>query len=180
MIKYLIKYRLANDDGIESNEILFPGDPDPINSRREAFQHYESFLEILGDNMHDPNLNLSEHIFKYSKKTKIGNFDIEIPTNMEGFHVNLYFKLTEDFKNLKKNTAYLIIGEQEERSYLTLAENLESEMSYYTAMGYNTQGWTSKIKYWDYESDKEEDIKSPQVLYTPKDFWEEWNPDQAE
>ncbi len=179
MITYLLKYRLGSENGIKNSEIPFENANSPISSRIDAYQRYESLLEILGENK-DPNQNLSEHIFKYSKKQKLKNSKIEIPMNIEGFQVNLFFVLNEDFQSLKHNTPYLIIGEKEERNYLTLAENLRHEMSYYKAKRYATNEWTSRIKYWNYESDKEKDIIHSNVLFTPFNFWEEWNPHLAE
>jgi hypothetical protein len=69
---------------------------------------------------------------------------------------------------------------QEERAYLTLAENLVAEMNYYKTNGYQTHNYTSTIRFWNYESDKENEEVLEKVLFTPFDFWANWNPKLAE
>lgn len=185
MIRYKVKAKLGhNQDTGELDHKIYKEvfeNSNPVSARRQAYNHYLSYLEILGDG--DPEENLSEHIQKFAEPTpfKIGSRTINYAMNTEGLGVNMYFILDEDHGLLKKGVEYLIIGEQEERSYLTLAENLIAEMNFYNSRGYQTDDWTSKIKYWNYESEEmEEDIVVTEVLFTPFDFWEEWNPEKAE
>ncbi len=153
----------------------------PIDARKNAYNHYVSILEVIG-NKDDPENNLWKHISQYSepKTFQCGKFKFQIPTNKEGIGVNFIFILDEDFMAIKKNEENLIIGDQEERAYLTLAENLVAEMNYYKANGYQTHNHTSTIRFWNYESGKENEDVLEKVLFTPFDFWANWNPKLAE
>lgn len=126
--------------------------------------------------------NLSEHISKFSSKKPMtfGKRTFLISNNPEQIGVNLYVVIDENFQKIKKDQEYSIVGEQDERAYLTLAENLSTEMDYFKIKGYPTDKWTTTIKYWNYGSDKENDIIVTTVLFTPFNFWENWNPDLAE
>jgi hypothetical protein len=186
MITYIVKARLAvklESGAIEVNESKhsFENTEDPISARQEAFSRYMSYLDIVGDHKDDPERNLSEHISKFSKRTtlKLSDREFKVPVNDDQIGVNLYFIVDEDFQMKQREQEYLIIGDQEERNYLTLAENLTAEMAYYKEQNYPNGGWTTEIKYWDYESDKENDIILTKVLFTPFNFWENWNPDLA-
>ncbi len=186
MVSYILKTRLASKSEageIEIKEINNPFEDkiNPISARQEAFSRYMSYLDIIGESG-DQEKNLSKHISKFSTKKPMtfGKKTFLISTNTEQIGVNLYFVLDEDFQKIKKGQEYLIIGNQEERAYLTLAENLSTEMDYFKIKGYPTNKWTTMIKYWNYESDKENDIILTTVLYTPFNFWENWNPGLAE
>ncbi len=187
MIEYIVKSRLAyqSEDGkIEIKEVVSPfkNSENPVLARQNAYNHYINLLEVIGNNKDDLENNLSEHIWKFSEKSLLhnGNLKLRIPTNKEEFGVNLYFVLDEDFKKLKKGKEYLIIGEQEERNYLTTAENLVTEMEYFIDKDFNTEKWITTIKYWNYESDRENEEVIKKVLFTPFDFWKNWNPQLAE
>ena len=187
MIEYLVKSRLGiqREDGkIEIKEVITPykNFKNPIDARQQAYNHYTNLLEVIGNNKDDPENNLSEHIWKFSEKSSLpnGNLKLRYPTNKEEFGVNLYFIIDEDFKNVKKGQEYLIIGEQEERNYLTTAENLVTEMEYFNEKDFNTEKWITTIKYWNYESDLENEEVIKKVLFTPFDFWKNWNPQLAE
>ena len=186
MISYRVKARLGekNPSGeVRVKEFInnFQNSNDPVYSRRDAYSRYESFLDVIGDT-NDPEENLSFHIWNYGEKMpyQVGKVKVDLPTNKEQLGVNLYFILDEDYQDLKKDQEYLIIGDQEERSYLTRAENLVSEMNYFKEKKYKTSGWTIPIKYWNYESNKENEAVETEVLFTPYNFWESWNPDLAE
>ncbi len=186
MITYKVKATLAikSEDGdIEIKKIVIPfvDLENPIDARKDAYNRYISFLEVIGNN-DDPEKNLWEHISQYSKRKplQIGKSKSKFPTNKEGMGVDLLFILDEDFKTIKKNEENLIVGDQEVRAYLTLAENLVAEMNYYKTNGYQTDNYTSTIRFWNYESDKENDEVVEKVLFTPFDFWVNWNPKLAE
>jgi hypothetical protein len=186
MVSYILKTRLASisEAGeIEIKEInnSFEDKNNPISARQEAFSRYMSYLDIIGESG-DQEKNLSKHISKFSTKKPMtfGKKTFLISTNTEQIGVNLYFVLDEDFQKIKKSQEYSIIGNQEERAYLTLAGNLSTEMAYVKIKGYPLDKWTTKVKYWNYESDKENDIIATTVLFTPFNFWENWNPGLAE
>ena len=186
MIKYLVKARLASisEAGeIEIKEInnSFEDKNNPVSARQEAFSRYMSYLDIIGESG-DQEKNLSKHISKFSTKEPktFGKRTFLISNNPEQIGVNLYIVIDENFQKIKKDQEYLIVGEQEERAYLTLAENLSTEMDYFKIKGYPTNKWTTTIKYWNYESNKENDIIVTTVLFTPFNFWENWNPRLAD
>lgn len=81
---------------------------------------------------------------------------------------------------IKKNEENLMVGDQVERAYLTLAENLVAEMNSYKTNGYQTHNYISTIRFWNYESDNENEEVLEKVLFTPFDFWANWNPKLAE
>lgn len=187
MIEYIVKSRLAfqNEDGkIEIQEVGTPyvDLENPIDARKNAYEHTLSLLDVIGGNKYDPEKNLSEHISQFSQKKtfQIGKSKFQYPTNQEGLGFNLFFILDEDFKKIRKGQEYLIIGEQEERNYLTTAENLVTEMEYFDEKGFNNEKWTTEIKYWNYESYRENEEVIKKVLFTPFDFWKNWNPQLAE
>ncbi len=187
MIEYIVKSRLAfeaEEGKIEIKEVVTPfkNSENPIDARKNAYNHYINLLYVIGKNKDDPEENLTEHIWKFSEKNllKNGKIKVRFPTNKEEFGVNLYFIIDEDFKKIKKGQEYLIIGEQEERNYLTTAENLVTEMEYFNEKGFNNEKWTTGIKYWNYESDRENEEVLKKVLFTPYDFWANWNPKLAE
>ncbi len=186
MITYTVKAILAakSEDGdIEFRESIIPfvDSENPIDARKNAYDRYVSFLAVIGD-PDDPENNLWKHISQYSEGETFqhGKFKYQIPTNKEGMGVNLFFILDEDFMAIKKNEENLIVGDQEVRAYLTLAENLVAEMNYYKTNGYHTDNYTSNIRFWNYESNKENEEVIEKVLFTPYDFWANWNPKLAE
>ncbi len=186
MITYKVKAILAakSEDGdieIERFVTSFVDLENPIDARKNAYNHYVSILEVIG-NKDDPENNLWKHIYQYSERKTFqhGESKFQIPTNKEGMGVNLFFILDEDFMGIKKDEENLIEGDQEERAYLTLAENLVAEMNYYKTNGYPTDNYTSTIRFWNYESDKENEEVIEKVLFTPYDFWVNWNPKLAE
>ncbi len=187
MITYIVKARLAvklESGPIEVKEFkhTFENFEDPVSARKEAFSRYMSYLDIIGEHKGDPDRNLSEHISKFSRRTtlKLRGREFKVPVNYDQIGVNIYFIVDEDFQQIQKEQEYLIIGDKEERNYLTLVENLTAEIAYYKEKNYSNGGWTTEIKYWNYESDKENDIILTTVLFTPFNFWENWNPDLAE
>ncbi len=187
MIEYIVKSRLAfqTEDGkIEIQEVITPfkNSGNPIDARKDAYNHFINLLYVIGKNKDDPEENLTEHIFQYSAREplQIGKSKFKFPTNQEGIGVDLFFILDEDFMGIKKNEENLIIGDQEVRAYLTLAENLVAEMNYYKTNGYQTDNYTSTIRFWNYESDKENEEVVEKVLFTAYDFWANWNPKLAE
>lgn len=187
MISYIVKARLAIKLESGATEIKeyknsFENIQDPVLARQEAFSRYLSYLDIIGGHKEDPEKNLSEHISEFSKRTtlRLKGKEFKVPVNYDRIGVNLYFIIDDDFQQMKKEQEYIIIGDPEERAYLTLAENLTAEMAYYKEKNFPRNGWTTEIKYWNYESDKENDIILTTVLFTPFDFWENWNPDLAE
>ena len=187
MITYLIKARLAvkSESGaiqVKEHKHSFANFEDLVLARQEAYSRYMSYLDIIGEHRENPERNLSEHISRFSRRTtvKLRDREFNVPVNSDQIGVNMYFIVDENFQRIKKEQEYLIIGDQEERNYLTLAENLTAEIAYYKEKNYPDDGWTTEIQYWNYESDKEKDIVSKTVLFTPFDFWENWNPDLAE
>ncbi|TVZ13949.1 helix-turn-helix domain-containing protein [Maribacter sp. MAR_2009_72] len=186
MIRYNVKARLAKDLGtdeftLEEFEKEFCNDS-PIQSRKEAYDYYTSVIDIIGEGENDID-TISKHIRNKggSKSIKSGTNTIKIPSNTENLGIGIYLISDKNEGTFKKDQEYLIIGYNESINYLTIARNLEEEISIYKKQKWETQDWTIDIKYYNYQFDEgDEYIIEPNVLYTPFDFWEHHNPTLAE
>jgi hypothetical protein len=185
MIKYKVKARIAkrigeDDFEIEDFEQTFTDPTSPILARKSAFNYYSSVLDVIG--VQDNSFNsLKEYIDNQPKKeVEIADIKYQLPI-FHALGVGIYIEVDKTLaenSNFESNEDNLIIGFISGFDYLSVAFHLETEMKLYADNDWDTQGWNTQIKYWDYEAadEGEEEIITSEVLSTPFDFWEYHNP----
>ena len=113
---------------------------------------------------------------------EIGGRQFEMPgNNKDNLGIGIYIISDKENDLFEKDEENLVIGYNQHINYLLTADNLEEEFQIFKENNWDTDSWTVKIKYWDYEHDADEDgVIVSEVLYTPFDFWNHWNPSLAD
>lgn len=187
MIKYKVKARLAKNMGtddfsLEEFEQVFENDKSPIKARKKAYNYYQSIIDIINDKKSDEEDHeiISKHIIKseFPKGIDILEHLNKMASYKTG--VGIYVMSDSNEELFEAGEENLIIGYNNSFDYLQVTANLEEEMAIYKAKKWDTEDWTTKIKYWDYEGEEGyDDIFEEHVLFTTFNFWEYWNPDLA-
>ncbi|WP_139856651.1 AlbA family DNA-binding domain-containing protein [Aequorivita sinensis] len=183
MIHYKVKARYAinlgtDDFQLKEVEEIFTNE-NPIEARREAYSHYESYLDVIEADAFEEisimNQLLTPYVEYYNEK---GEFPSNFPENLG---VGLYF-FSDDEELLSKGEDYFLMGWND--SAYDTEKNLELEKSIYDLNKWDTQNWVTTIKYYDLEKHTLstiyiEDPKAvvfSEVLWTPSEFWSGSNP----
>lgn len=193
MIKYIVKARLAKNIGtddftFESFDREFRNDENPIQARKKAFQFYFSLTEQIGKGENDFEIiqkNIDRGIEVISESPdKYSEFDYnfvheEVSINIPGgeLGIGIYFIIDDgiEYPYVREESGCMILGNKGTFDYLQIIHNLEGEYNFYIQNKLDTENWTKTIKYWDF-SDIPEDPVFQEVLWTPFDFWNHWNP----
>lgn len=192
MIKYKVKARMAKDIGtdnfsLEEFERVFEDKENPVKARKRAYHYYESVVDIINEKskIESETNNTSTVKKKEEPKTEetedqseLKFLDLAIRAFSHRTQVGIYAISDVKEELFEVDEENIIIGHNHLTEDLILADNLEEEISLYTKYDWDTENWTKKIKYWDYEGTYD-DIYEPIVLFTPFDFWEHWNPEMA-
>lgn len=188
MIKYKVKARIAKNIGtddfsFEEFEQTFEDKKSPIQARKKAYRYYESVIDIINDKY-----KFESEIDKIKKENHKTNIEddkskikfIDALTKSASANTDAGFYIINDTKNglFDAEKENMIIGYNHSIPNLTLAKNIEQEFKLYENNGWDTDNWTLRIKYWDYTGTYD-DVYEPIVLFTPEDFWSNWNPDIA-
>ncbi|WP_417371459.1 helix-turn-helix domain-containing protein [Gelidibacter japonicus] len=184
MIHYKVKARLVlligtDDFSYKEVEKIFTNKKNPIEARKEAYSHYESYLDVIEADSFNEITILNKLMTPFVKHfEKKGGLPSDFPKSLGiGLY---YFSDNEDL--LSKKEDYFIMGWND---YSTDTEkNLELEKRIYDKNKWDTQNWITTIKYYDldkhtlntiYVEDPNAVILS-EVLWCPTDFWSHSNP----
>lgn len=184
MISYKLKARFAinlgtDDFQLKEVEKIFTNKESPIIARKEAYSHYDSYLDNFKvDAFNEISIlnKLMTPYLEYFKET--GKMPSEIADNLG---IGIYF-FSDDEDLISKQEDYFIMGWNDYSS--NTEKNLELEKKIYDLNGWDTQNWISTIKYYDlakhtlstiYVEDPKAVILS-EVLWCPTDFWSNSNP----
>ncbi|MAP80012.1 MAG: hypothetical protein CL526_02870 [Aequorivita sp.] len=186
MIYYKVKVRLlrnlgTDDFSLEEIEKVFTNKSSPIEARKEAFNHYESYFDVFQADISDNN-SIVPRLYKpfIDRYKDSDDLPTEFPENI-GISI-LFFSDNEEL--LTKGEDYFIFGSPDYFDYII--ENLELEKKIYDINNWDTQNWIRTIKYYDTSKHSLETIyvEDPnavifsEVLWTPTDFWSSSNPAQ--
>lgn len=174
-VKAVIAKNLGTDDfALEEFESTYSNEDNPIKARREAFDYYDSIIDIIGEGKDDFEV-IENHIKKLRPPEvwKYATKDLFAKAYDIGISVLLIVHEDEGNDFDEEDFELMILGNKAHFDELTVALNLEIEMGIYQKNNWDDEGWTCQIKYWDWEVDN---IEQHTVLWTPFDFWEYHNP----